>query len=109
MIGLAGLAIVVVATAGPAEALKQCQLALQFCAASGPVPMASMRGTQASGSHEYAAAQAAAAELADAARRLQRCAERFDFDDDCYREARSARSAADDYQAAADAYQRSER
>lgn len=105
---LAGILVVLAATGPQADQLRQCQLALQFCAADGPIPLTAP-AVRRSGSPEYNEAQNAAAELADAARRLSRCAERGDLDDDCFREARNARRAAEDYESASQAYQNSNR
>lgn len=107
---MAGLVVLALtgAAGGPTDALQQCQLALRYCAAGGPISATSMAGSR-HGSQESMVAQSAAAELADAAKRLARCAERGDFDDDCYREARRVKAAVDDYQSAASEYQRSER
>lgn len=103
MITMAVTMMLAAAASDPTEELKQCRAALRYCAAAGPI------ATGLSGSRGYGAADSAAAELADAARRLARCAERGDLTDDCYREARQVKSAADDYQTAAEEYQRRER
>ncbi|RRU74129.1 hypothetical protein [Stenotrophomonas maltophilia] len=102
MITVAVTMMLAAAAGDPTEELKQCRAALRYCAAAGPV------AANLSGSRGYGAADAAAVELADAARRLARCAERGDLNDDCYREARRVKSAADDYQTAAEEHQRRE-
>jgi uncharacterized protein YgiB involved in biofilm formation len=48
----------------------------------------------------WSQAQSAAQELEYQSRRLMRCAENRDFDDDCYTESRRARNAQDDYSSA---------
>ena len=94
------LSIVLAMAAGQStEAqLRQCQIALQICSADGPVSLYPTRPARMREDVEQAAA-----ELADTARRLTRCAERGDASDDCSREARRVRHAADDYESAVNA------
>ncbi len=102
------LLVALASGAGADTSLRQCQMALQACMAEGPIPLTFIRPADAD-TEEYQDAERAAGHLKDATRDLSKCAARADFEDDCAREARQVRYAADEYEAASDAYRRRDR
>ena len=82
--------------------LARCQMALQVCMTNEPIAF-KIRPPD-SDSPEYQEAERAAKRLKSAARDLATCAGELDFMEDCDREARDVRDAADDYERAARVY-----
>lgn len=97
--GISGILLLMLGSTPQATELDRCRMALQFCAADGPVQLTHIRDRR-EATYEYQNARLAAEQLQDAAKSLARCAGNMDFEDDCTRRFREVRDATDQYQQA---------